>query len=51
MKVALCRTCLAYQAGGDESRPGCGTCNISENEVNESDPACIDYRYYKYWRP
>lgn len=49
MKVKLCRTCISYNP--DEETPGCGECSVSGCTVNEYDHACIDWRYYKIWRP
>ncbi len=49
MKVKVCRTCIAYDP--DDETPGDGTCSVSGCTVCEYGPACIDWRYYKYWRP
>ena len=49
MKVALCRTCIAYTADGE--MPGYGTCAVSGCLVCECAQGCIDWRYYKIWRP
>jgi len=47
MKVALCRTCLAYQQ--DKDNAGYGVCAVSGCLVHEYDKGCIDWRYYKVW--
>lgn len=49
MKVALCRTCIAYQA--DHENPGFGVCAVSGCSVSECGEGCLDWRYYKIWRP
>lgn len=46
MRVAVCRTCLAYQPeSGDQ-----GTCAVSGCSVCECSQGCIDWRYYKIWK-
>lgn len=49
MKVALCHTCIAYQA--DDETPGYGICTLSGCQVCECCQGCIDYRYYRFWKP
>nr|DAT63285.1 MAG TPA: Dynactin p62 family [Caudoviricetes sp.] len=47
MKKMYCKTCLSYYP--DEDKPGYGVCKLSECEVCEQCPGCIDWRYFKIW--
>lgn len=47
MKVALCRTCIAYQPDSDGQ--GNGVCSVSGCSVCECLAGCIDWRYFRVW--